>query len=208
MWRLLDAAACGTLVLGLAVTGCGSSSSTPSSSTQSTPAASSPQTSTSAPTGQEQAPKVIRVSSPVFKGATPISARYTCDGADTSPPVQWSGIPPGTAELVLFIININSLPGNGGPLIYWAVADLNPALQGISAGSLPSGAVVGRNSLGQSRYTICPTKSDGMQHYVVALFALKHALPTAAGFSAKALYKAAETADKSKGLTLFSYQRR
>lgn len=223
MGRLLNMAVCGVLMLTPALVGCGGSdspsqsSSAPASASQTAPATTGAQTSGSTP-GKEQAPTTnapkehipkvtIRVSSPAFKGASPISAQYTCDGADMSPPVQWTAIPQGTAELVLFILNLNSPPGNAGPLVYWAVAGLDPTLQGIPAGKLPPGAVVGRNSLGQSRYTICPAKSEGMQHYVAALFALQHPIPTKPGFNAGALYKAVSNAAENKGLTIFSYQR-
>ncbi len=222
MGRLLNIAVCGVLILTSALVGCGGSdspsqSSAPANAGQTASTTTGAQTSSSTPgkaqaptanTPKEHIPKVtIRVSSPAFKGASPISAQYTCDGANMSPPMQWTAIPQGTAELVLFILNLNSPPGNAGPLIYWAVAGLDPTLHGIPAGKLPPGAIVGRNSLGQSRYTICPAKSDGMQHYVAALFALQHAMPTTPGFNANALYKAVSNAAEYKGLTIFSYQR-
>jgi phosphatidylethanolamine-binding protein (PEBP) family uncharacterized protein len=225
----------GTLMLTLALAGCGgsgstsqssstpaSSSSTPASASQTTSTATTgTQTSGSAPGNpgnapaattsaapQEHLPKVtLLVSSPTVPEGSPISAQYTCDGADTSLPVQWKAIPHGTAELALFVLNLET-PSGGKPLVYWAVAGLRPALKGISAGTLPRGAIVGRNSLGQSRYTICPAKSDGVQHYVVALFALQHRVSATPGFNADAFYKAVSNAAEHKGLFGFSYQRR
>lgn len=225
MGRLLNMAVSGALVLTPALAGCGGSdsasqsSSTPTSAGQTTSPATGTQTSPGTPnttSSSEQAPKssepkeniskvTLLVSSPVFNAGSLIPARYTCDGSDTSPPLRWSAIPPGTAELALFIINLNS---TGGKVqIYWAVAGIHPALKGISAGKLPSGAIVGRNSLGQSRYTICPAQSAGLQHYVVALFALQHSVAAAPGFSADALYQTVSEAAEYKGLTGFSYQR-
>lgn len=32
-----------------------------------------------------------------------IPTKYTCQGADISPPLAWSGIPPGTKSLALII---------------------------------------------------------------------------------------------------------
>jgi phosphatidylethanolamine-binding protein (PEBP) family uncharacterized protein len=228
MGRLLKTAVGGALVGALALAGCGGSSSTSSQSSstsasagQTTSTATGTQTSGGAPNGAsggEQAPKTsepkehlpkvtILMSSPAFREGGRIPARYTCDGADASPPMRWSAIPHGTAELALFVLNLNSPPG-GGPLIYWAVAGLHPTLRGISTGGLPAGAIVGRNSLGQSRYTICPAKSDGLQHYVVALFALQHPVAAAPGFDADALYKTVSNAAEYKGLMGFSYRRR
>jgi hypothetical protein len=208
----------------LALVGCGGSgstsqsSSTPTSASQTTSAATGTQASSSTPTNEQahktaEPPKehipqaTLQVSSPVFGAGDKIPVRYTCDGADTSPPLRWGAIPHGTAELALFVLNLDSPPG-GKPLIYWAVAGLHPALRGISAGKLPPGAIVGRNSLGQSRYTICPSKSDGLQHYVVALLAVQHSVAATPGFSANALYTTVRHTAEYAGLTGFAYQRR
>lgn len=218
----------------LALGGCGSSSTSGSNttsganttansttastgSTQTTPATTGTQSAGGATSNEQPAkeaapkehlPKVtLLVASPAFATGGPIAARYTCDGTDTSPPVRWGAIPHGTAELALFILNFNSTAGAPLP-IYWAVAGLHPTLRGIPAGKLPPGAIVGRNSLGQSRYTICPAKNEGLQHYVVALFAIQHPVPAAPGFDASAVYRAASNAAEFKGLTTFSYQRR
>lgn len=225
MGRLLKTAVSGALMMTLALIGCGGSSSTsqssstPTSASQTTSTATGTQTSggaDSSASGNEQAsktnepkehiPKVtLLMSSPVFQEGGPIPARYTCDGAGTSPPLRWRAIPHGTAELALFVLNLNSAPG-GKPLIYWAVAGLHPTLKGISAGKLPRGAIVGRNSLGQSRYTICPSKSGGLQHYIVALFAVQHSVSATPGFSANALYKTVSSTAEYKGLAGFTYQ--
>jgi phosphatidylethanolamine-binding protein (PEBP) family uncharacterized protein len=85
---------------------------------------------------------------------------------------------------------------------------LHPTLKGISAGKLPPGAIVGRNSFGQSRYTICPSKSGGLQHYAVALLAVQHSVSATPGFSANALFEAVKHTAEYAGLTGFAYQRR
>lgn len=228
MGRSLKMAAGGALtaVTLAALAGCGGSGSSKSQSsatptgesqTASTAATATTTQTSGATTSAEQTqttsePKEhvpsanLLLSSPAFKEGGRITARYTCDGGEVSPPLRWSAIPPGTAELALFILNLNSRPG-GKFTFYWAVAGLHPTLKGIAAGRLPAGAIVGRNSLGQSRYTICPAKSEGLQHYVVALFAAPHSIPATPGFSANALYRAVSNTAEYKGLTGFTYQR-
>src|ERR1700730_14777265 len=39
------------------------------------------------------------LSSPAFSTGQVIPAKYTCDGENLSPPLQWSGAPPGTRSL-------------------------------------------------------------------------------------------------------------
>jgi phosphatidylethanolamine-binding protein (PEBP) family uncharacterized protein len=49
--------------------------------------------------------------------------------------------------------------------VEWAVAGLNPALHGIAAGKLPSGAFLGTVGGGKrERYTICPKKGGSVQY--------------------------------------------
>jgi phosphatidylethanolamine-binding protein (PEBP) family uncharacterized protein len=211
----------GALIVMLTLAGCGSSSTSQStsasaSSTQTTAATTGTRAASDAP-GKERTPKepaqkehlpkvTLLVASPAFTEGDQIATRYTCDGTDTSPPVQWRAIPRGTTELALFVLNLNSPSGSPLP-IYWAVAGLHPTLKGIPPGRLPPGAIVGRNSLGQNRYTICPAKSEGVQHYVVALFAIQHHISATPGFNASTFYRAVSGAAEFKGLTGFSYQR-
>jgi phosphatidylethanolamine-binding protein (PEBP) family uncharacterized protein len=106
---------------------------------------------------------------------------------------------------VLFVINFTGQARGGGPIVYWAVGEMQPVFKGVPAGSLPPGAIVGRNSFGQDRYSICPAKGSGLQHYVVALFALNQPLSLKPGFAADALYKKVEKLADYKGLAGFTY---
>jgi phosphatidylethanolamine-binding protein (PEBP) family uncharacterized protein len=223
MGRLLTMAVNAVLLMGLTLAGCGGSSSssqssaTTTGSSQTTSSAAIPtQTSTTTPSGttggaqaakSEHTPKVtIPVTSPVFSAGSAIPVHYTCDGADISPPLKWGTVPPGAAELALFVLGNEDEPV-GKPRIYWAVTGLQPTLTGVSAGKLPPGAVVGRNSRGQSRYTICPAKSQGVSHYAAALLTLPRAVSATPGFDAGALFETLlHTADYG-GLAPFTYKR-
>lgn len=225
MGRLLKMAMSAALTLTLAFAGCGGSSSTSRSSStatatsasQTTPAATGTQTSGGAPgatpnnaqtSKTEHFPKVIlQVSSPVFGSGSEIPVRYTCDGTDTSPPVKWGGIPPGTVELALFVLGTDGKSASKPP-VYWGVVGLQPTLKGISAGKLPPGAIVGRNSFGQSRYTICPARSAGTRHYAAALLTLPRSVAAKPGFSANALFKTVLHTAEYGGLAVFAYKRR
>ena len=41
------------------------------------------------------------ITSPAFTHDGPISIAYTCEAADLSPPLAWSGVPEGTRSLAL-----------------------------------------------------------------------------------------------------------
>jgi phosphatidylethanolamine-binding protein (PEBP) family uncharacterized protein len=221
MGRLLNMTVSAALMLMLTLAGCGGSSSTSQSSSttasQTTSATPGTQTTASAPGStpsnaqtakSEHYPKIVLpVSSTAFGSGSRIPARYTCAGAGTSPPLKWGAIPRGTAELALFIIGNDAEPA-GKQRVYWAVTGLRPTLKGVSAGRLPPGAIVGRNSLGQSRYTICPAKRDGLRHYAVALLALPHSASAAPGFNGSTLFQRVLHTAEYAGLAIFTYKRR
>jgi phosphatidylethanolamine-binding protein (PEBP) family uncharacterized protein len=136
-------------------------------------------------------------------GEAPLPATYTCDGSNTSPPLEWQGVPTGTAELVLFAMNTQPV---GGKLFFdWAVAGLSPNLSGLEAGKLPGGAVQGKNSAGKVGYSICP--QSGGETYVFALYALPKRLSPAKGFDPHALREAVLAQAGHAGLLAATYAR-
>lgn len=114
-----------------------------------------------------------------------LAAAYTCDGVDSWPELHWSGVPAGTAELALFAMNIQ--PVEGRLFVDWAVAGLDPGLEGIEAGKLPKGAIVGTNGFGKRGYSICPPGAGEI--YMFAVYALPTALSPPKGFDARELRK-------------------
>jgi phosphatidylethanolamine-binding protein (PEBP) family uncharacterized protein len=136
-------------------------------------------------------------------GPQTLSAEYTCDGKSTSPALRWQGVPSGTAELVLFAMNIQ--PVEGKLFFDWAVAGLSPELEEIEAGKLPKGAVVGRNGFGKNGYEICPEGAG--ETYMFTLFALPQKLSPGQGFEPVALRKAVAGVPGDVGLLALSYAR-
>lgn len=107
-----------------------------------------------------------------------LPAKFTCDGADTWPTLHWSGTPAGTAELALFVMNVQ--PVEGRLFFDWAVTGIEPGRGEIETGKLPKGAVVGRNSFGKSGYSVCPP--GGNEVYMFALYALPEKVTASKGF--------------------------
>ncbi len=234
MGRLLNVTTCCMLLAGLATAGCGGSGSTQSSATEAastgapstqanakptptdktTTAGTSRSGSTSATARAKTSKKApsavaLKLSIPGLLGKqAALLSRYTCDGKDISLPLRWSGVPHGTAELVLFVAELNPVTAEG--TYSWAVAGLRPTLRGLAAGQqLPAGAVVGRNSAGQIRYTVCPAKTHPNQVFIALLFALPHSVHAKPGFSASALESTMEKATiKPRGEALFTYTRK
>ena len=145
----------------------------------------------------------MKLSSPAFGGGKAIPRVHTCDGGDTSPPLSWSGVPDGTAELVLFVLNL--YPVNESLFFNWAVGGLDPSLSSLKADELPPGAVVGKNSFGKRGYSLCPPKKN--ENYVFMLFAIPEALDPEPGFDPLPLREAVLKEDGNVGLLSGSYTR-
>jgi phosphatidylethanolamine-binding protein (PEBP) family uncharacterized protein len=200
----------GTCIALLAAAGCGGGSSASSSAI--TSSADITAASTAASTAQETAPATasqvippeisIDLTSPIK--LKPISSHYTCDGANSSLPLAWRNVPANTVELVVFIF---TLPGDVKHIPDWAVAGLRPSLHQLSTGRVPSGAIVGRNSEGANRYSICPHKGKRAD-YLVHLYALTHRVSATPGFDPNRLREMLQQHPTHEGLLEFSYARR
>src|SRR3712207_74944 len=111
----------------------------------------------------------LTLTSPAFADNGLIPVQYTCDGNNVSPPLTWSQVPEGTAELVLLL---EDLDGPGGSQVYWVLFGLNPASGGLEEGKVPAEAVGGKNDYGRTDWA-GPCPPIGRAHrYVFSLFAL------------------------------------
>jgi len=122
----------------------------------------------------------LKIASPAFAHEGAIPARYTCDGDDVSPPLSWSGAPPGTKSLAL-IIDDPDAPDPAAPRIiwvHWALYDIPPTSAGLAEGvtSLPEGTREGRNDWGRTGYG-GPCPPIGRHRYRHTLHALDVVLP-------------------------------
>jgi len=131
---------------------------------------------------QQSEPPPFPVTSAAKGPGDIVRTRYTCRGEDSSPPVRWSNLPPGTSEVVVFVQTL----GGGPPIVNWAVAGLNPLLNHISAGAVPAGATVGRNSFGKVGYELCPVAA-APRLIGIMVVAVRHPLLLRPGFAADAL---------------------
>ncbi len=131
----------------------------------------------------------ITLESPGFAAGAVLPSAYTCQGKDASPPLRWSGVPVGTAELVLLALNL--LPVDEELFFDWAVAGLDPGLAEIEEGKLPAGAIVGKNSFGKRGYSLCPPQGGKSEKYIFMLYAIPRALNPKPGFDPLVLREAA-----------------
>lgn len=131
-------------------------------------------------TGAEDPAFVL--TSPAFAPGGSIPRRYTCEGEDVSPPLRWSGIPPGTKSLALLVLDPDA-PDPAAPRmtwVHWVLYNLPPDAgglpEGVTAATLPPGAREGRNDWKRTGYG-GPCPPIGRHRYVHRLHALDTVLP-------------------------------
>jgi Raf kinase inhibitor-like YbhB/YbcL family protein len=127
------------------------------------------------------APDRISLMSTAFQDGGTIPKRFSCDGANVSPQLAWTGVPAGARELALLVED----PDAGGTFVHWVLFHLEPGSAGIAEGEVPDGARQGKNSAGDASYTgPCPPKGDTPHHYEFLLYALSSSLDLADGAAA------------------------
>ena len=133
----------------------------------------------------------IQIRSPAFTDGGMIPSKFTCDGSDRSPPLEWSGVPEKKSHTLVLICDDPDAPM--GTWSHWVVFDL-PAqsrglLEGVPAdetipkasieGSLPAGneqvARQGKNDFGKIGYG-GPCPPSGTHRYFFRLYAVDAAL--------------------------------
>ena len=141
--------------------------------------------------------EVLALRSPHFEAGRAIPPEHTCEGRDVSPPLQWSGLPPGTKSLAL-VVEDPDAPDPAAPKriwVHWVVYDLPPAAAGLTAGAsprgLPEGAHEGKNDWHQVGYG-GPCPPVGRHRYFHRLYALDTVLGDAGPLTKAALEKRIE----------------
>ena len=160
----------------------------------------------------------IAVTSLAFVDHGPLPVPYTADGEGLSPPLQWKGVPPDAASLLLIVEDADAPTPR--PLVHAIAVDL-PA----EDGSLPEGALnqrdddgagaavgpdltIGRNSFLQSGWLPPdPPPGHGVHRYAFQLFALA-AGPAFGGTPGRdAVVEALKERALASGLLIGTYER-
>jgi Raf kinase inhibitor-like YbhB/YbcL family protein len=113
----------------------------------------------------------MKITSSAFQEGANIPSKFTCDGADTSPPLQIADIPSEAKSLAL-IVDDPDAPG--GLFTHWTVWNIPPQTSAVEEGSAPEG-VQGTNDFGKSGYG-GPCPPSGTHRYYFKIFALDREL--------------------------------
>lgn len=153
--------------------------------------------------------QALSLSSTAFKEGDQIPVRYTGDGQDTSPPLEWSKPPPGTQTFAL-IVDDPDAPR--GVFTHWVLfnlpADTRQLPEGIpTQDRLENGARQGKNDFGKTGYG-GPYPPPGTAHrYRFTLYALDKPLDLLAGASQKQVLDAMKGVILAQGQLTATYRR-
>lgn len=125
----------------------------------------------------------MQLKTTAFANGGDIPARFTCDGTDDSPALEWTEPPAGTQSFALLADDPDAPRGTW---VHWVLYDLPATARELPEGlppegTLPSGARQGRNDFRKIGYG-GPCPPPGPAHrYFFRLFALGRALGLPSG---------------------------
>ncbi|MDX1982689.1 MAG: YbhB/YbcL family Raf kinase inhibitor-like protein [Bryobacteraceae bacterium] len=122
-----------------------------------------------------------------FEDGGQIPRRYTCEGEDVSPRIEWMGAPAVTRSFALIVEDPDAPAGTWNHWLLWDIPATMHALP--EALVAPGGVRAGTNDFGRPGYGgPCPPKGHGPHRYFIRLHALDvAALGLAAGAKRSAL---------------------
>lgn len=117
----------------------------------------------------------LSLQSSAFEHEGNIPAKYTCEGVNISPPLQWQNIPAKTQSLVL-IIDDPDAPDPKAPKmtwVHWVVYNIPSECTGLNEGAaeLPGSTEQGKNDWNKTGYG-GPCPPIGRHRYFHKLYAL------------------------------------
>jgi len=135
------------------------------------------------------------LTSPAFESGGRIPKRYTGEGEDVSPPLEWSDPPEGTQALALVCDDPDAPVGTWDHWLIWNLpADTRELPEGVPTTATVDdlgGAAQGKNGWGKIGYGgPMPPPGHGDHHYHFRLYALEARLDLAPGAEKRTLVQA------------------
>jgi len=140
----------------------------------------------------------MNIRSSAFSDNSVIPRKYTGEGSDISPPIEWDSNTSKIKEFALICDDPDAPTPE--PWVHWIIYNIPSNIMKLPEGVLPTekipelnGATQGKNSWGKIGYKgPMPPKGHGWHRYFFKLYALNAPLNLKAGINKKELEKAME----------------
>jgi Raf kinase inhibitor-like YbhB/YbcL family protein len=152
----------------------------------------------------------IQLTSSGFTDGSAIPTKYTCDGANVSPPLKWTNMPQGVKSIVLIADDPDAPVGTW---VHWVLYGLAP-----STSELPEGVPANETVLGGAKQGVndfrgagyggpCPPRGNP-HRYFFKIYALNAELTLKPGATKSDVLRAMEGHILAEGQLMGTYQRR
>jgi len=115
----------------------------------------------------------MRVTSTAFQDGGMIPAKYSCDGTNVSPPLEWSDVPQNTKSVAL-ICDDPDAPGK--TWVHWVAFDLPAGRTSLPENVPPQNAIAGGGKQGTNDFKKIgyggPCPPSGTHRYFFKIYAL------------------------------------
>ena len=150
----------------------------------------------------------LQITSSVFSEGEMIPQQFTCDGADVSPDLSWTGVPEGTKSLSLICDDPDAPMGTW---VHWVLFNIPSDETGLPAevapeASLSNGAIHGTNDFRRLGYG-GPCPPGGTHRYYFKLYALDTGLSLESGATKAQVEDAMEGHVLAQGQLMGKYSR-
>jgi Raf kinase inhibitor-like YbhB/YbcL family protein len=160
------------------------------------------------PASQQPQKTELKLTSTAFKEGEEIPRGYTCDGANVSPPLEWTGVPK-NAKTIAIIADDPDAPG--GTWVHWVLYNLPSDGLGLientpQTETLNGGGMQGKNDFRKIGYG-GPCPPSGTHRYFFKFYALDTELPLKAGATKDDVEKAMQGHTLAQTQLMGTYRR-
>ncbi len=135
----------------------------------------------------------MELKSKAFQDGGMIPKKYTCDGMDISPPLEWDAVPEGTKSLAIICDDPDAPMGTW---VHWVYYNIPASVKGIpehvaTSANPPTGGTQGTNDFRKLGYG-GPCPPGGTHRYFFKLYALDSVLSLNPGATKRQLLDSME----------------
>ncbi|HEX5741291.1 MAG TPA: YbhB/YbcL family Raf kinase inhibitor-like protein [Pilimelia sp.] len=148
----------------------------------------------------------LRLRSSAFSDHDLMPLRLSREGGNTSPPLEWDGVPDTAEELVLMCEDPDA-PG-AAPFLHWLVTGIDPRSRGVAEGQTPPGGREWPNDYGEAGWGgPRPPRGDDPHRYVFRVVAVDEPLALPENPESPDVHRALEGHELAGAVTVGTFAR-